>query len=106
MRGNHQDRIFPVKIAPTETVGVLKDLIKEKQSPCLNHVVASDLILNQVSLPVDDDLAETLKHVNLAPLKSLLPLSQVFPHVEENCLHIVIQAPTTGEPIWSFFMLH
>ena len=73
-----------------------------RQSPRLNHVVASELILSQVSLPVDDDLEESLNRVDLAPLKSLLPLSQLFPRVEENHLHIVIQAPTNGEPILVF----
>jgi hypothetical protein len=92
------NQIFTVKIPRSENVSILKDLIKEKQSPRLNHVVASELILSQVSLPVDDDLEESLKHVDLVPLKPLLQLSRVFPRVEENRLHIVVQAPTTGEP--------
>jgi hypothetical protein len=92
-------QIFTVKILKTENVSTLKDLIKEKQSPRFNHVVASELILSQVSLPVDDDLKESLKNVDLTPLNPLLPLSQMFPRVEENRLHIVVQAPTDGEPI-------
>jgi len=100
--GGDSLEVFTVEILKTKNVSILKDLIKEKQSPRLNHVVASELILSQVSLPVDDDLEESLKHVDLAPLKPLLLLSQVFPHVEENRLHIVVQAPTTGEPISVF----
>jgi Crinkler effector protein N-terminal domain len=83
----------------TKNISILKDLIKEKQSPRLNHVVASDLILSQVSLPVGDDLKESLKKIDLTPLEPLLLLSQVFPRVEENRLHIVVQAPTNGESI-------
>ncbi len=97
--GGDSSEVFTVEILKTKNVSILKRLIKEEQSPRLNHVVASELILSQVSLPVDDDLEESLKHVDLAPLKPLLPLSQVFPRVEENCLHIVVQAPTNGEPI-------
>jgi hypothetical protein len=73
------NQIFTVEILKTKNVSILKDLIKEKQSPRLNHVVASELILGQVSLPVDNDLEESLKNVDLTPLKPLLPLSQVFP---------------------------
>jgi hypothetical protein len=97
--GGDSSGVFTVEILKTKNVSILKRLIKEEQSPRLNHVVASELILSQVSLPVDDDLEESLKHVDLAPLKSLLPLSQLFPRVEENRLHIVVQAPTNGEAI-------
>ena len=100
--GGDSSEVFTVEILKTKNVSILKDLIKEKQSPRLNHVVASELILSQVSLPVDDDLEESLNHVDLAPLKPLLSLSQLFPRVEENHLHIVVQAPTNGEPILVF----
>ena len=101
--GSDSSEVFTVKISKTENVSILKDLIKEKQSRRLNHVDASELILSEASLPVDADLEESLKNVDLTPLKPLLPLSQLFPHVKENCLHIVVQAPANGEPIWSFF---
>ncbi|KAI0290183.1 hypothetical protein B0F90DRAFT_1921137 [Multifurca ochricompacta] len=39
---------------------------------------------------MDDDLKETLKNVNLTQLEPLLPLLQVFPHVEKDRLHIVV----------------
>ena len=88
--------MFPVEIAKDKNVGILKKLIKEEKSHDLKHVDASKLNLTQVSLPVDDDLEENLKKVDLVPLASLLPLSQVFPHVEENRVHIVVQAPPKG----------
>ncbi len=95
------NQIFTVEILETKNFSILKNLIKEKQSHRLNHVVASELILSQVSLPVDDDLEESLKNVDLTPLKPFLRLSQVFPRVEEDRLHIVVQVPN-GEPISVF----
>ncbi|KAI0289164.1 hypothetical protein B0F90DRAFT_886032 [Multifurca ochricompacta] len=50
------NQFFVVDIPKTKNVSNLKHLIKEKQSRRLNHVDASDLILSQVSLPMDDDL--------------------------------------------------
>jgi hypothetical protein len=91
--------VFTVEIEKTKNVSILKDLIKEKKARLLSHVDASDLELTQVSLPVNDDLEGSLKKVEIVPLAPLLPLSQVFPHVEQNRLHIVVQAPTNGEPV-------
>ena len=104
--GSNSSEVFTVKVLKTENVSILKDLIKEKQSHRLNHVDASELILSQVSLPVVDDLEESLKNVDVAPLKSLLPLEQVFLHIEQNRLHIVVQAPSNGVPISVFLHLH
>jgi hypothetical protein len=95
--GDPPDQTFPVEVPTTKSVGILKDLIKEKKSLRLKHVDASDLILNQVSLPVDDGLGEKLKRVELTPLNPVLPLLQAFRRVEVGHLHIVIQAPINGE---------
>ncbi|KAF8322894.1 uncharacterized protein EI90DRAFT_3130658 [Cantharellus anzutake] len=51
---------------------------------------------------VDEDSHGSLKDIDLTPLKSLLPLSQVFPHVEGDHLHIVVQAPANGKSISVF----
>jgi hypothetical protein len=100
--GDDLKKVFTVKINKTENVSILKDLIKEKKAPHLDHVDASDLNLWNVSISMDDDVDERLKNVNnLEPLKPLLPLSQVFSRVEESHLHILIQAPTNGELIWA-----
>ena len=96
---NPSQNVFVVEILKSKNVSILKDLIKEKLSPRLNHAVASELILSQVSLLMDNDLKESLKNVDLTPLMPLLPVSQVFPHVEENRLHIIVQAPINGEAI-------
>ncbi|KAI0287938.1 hypothetical protein B0F90DRAFT_1148985 [Multifurca ochricompacta] len=47
---------------------------------------------------MDDDLKEKLKNVDLTPLKPFLLLSQVFPRVEEDRLHVVVTLPVLGEP--------
>ncbi|KAK2465822.1 hypothetical protein APHAL10511_001463 [Amanita phalloides] len=48
----------------------------------------------QPPLPVDDNFEQWLKNTHLEPSQSLAPLSQLFPHVERDHLHIVVQAPT------------
>ncbi|KAK2460127.1 hypothetical protein APHAL10511_007806 [Amanita phalloides] len=94
--GDSQYQMFTVKIVKNTNVSILKDLIKEEETPRLDHIPASKLILSQVSLPGDDDLEESLKNLNLTPLKPFLPLSQVFPRVEADRLHVVVKVP--GKP--------
>ncbi|KAK2464093.1 hypothetical protein APHAL10511_003880 [Amanita phalloides] len=86
---------FTVKIPKTDNVSILRDLIKEKK-PHFDNVAASKLILSQVSLPVDDDLEESLKNVNFTPLNPFVPLSQLFSRVKEDRLHVVVKV--SGEP--------
>jgi len=42
--GGDSSEVFTVEILKTKNISILKDLSKEKQSPRLNHVVASELI--------------------------------------------------------------
>jgi hypothetical protein len=101
MRGDHQDRIFPVKIAPTETVGVLKRLIKEKQSPRLNHVVASELTVCKVSLHVNTIPPEpTVDNIEACEkLLSVKKISSIFGDaLADEHVHILVQAPTGAVP--------
>jgi hypothetical protein len=72
-------------------------LIKKEKAPHLDHVAASDIDLGKVSIPMDDDVGERLENINnLELLKPFLSLSQVFPHVEENHLHVVVRSPING----------
>jgi len=48
--GDQADRVFPVKIAGTESVGNLKDAIKEKKKPALEHITADSLTLWKVCI--------------------------------------------------------
>ena len=89
--------MFTVEVEKTKNVSILKDLIKEKKAPHLDHVAASDLDLFQVSLPRGGDVDAIFQNPNLEPLDFLLQLSHVFPHVEENHLHVVVRSPIDGE---------
>ena len=57
--------VFPVKIASTESVGALKELIKDKKKHAFERVDADTLNVWKVSFPVDDDLRATLKRFQL-----------------------------------------
>ena len=94
--GDDPDRIFTVKILKTENVSILKDLIKEKKAPHLDHVAASDLDLWQVSFPIDD-LETELRNINLARYPKLSPpskkLTTFFTDAADDCLHVIAKAP-------------
>jgi hypothetical protein len=49
VQGDRHDQAFPLKIAGTQTVGDLKEAIKEKMEPAFDHVRANTLKLWQVS---------------------------------------------------------
>jgi Crinkler effector protein N-terminal domain len=61
--GDDLKKVFTVKIPKTENVSILKDLIKEKKAPHLDHVAASDLDLWNISLAKDDVTDEKLKNI-------------------------------------------
>ena len=92
---------FPVDIAPTLTVGHLKKAIKEEKKNVLGSNDADQLILWKVSIPVDANLNDSLKNLDLTnkePLNPVDELSEVFPNpLERKHLHIVAQLPHAGE---------
>jgi hypothetical protein len=95
--GDKANRVFPVKIAETESVGTLKDAIKEK-IPDLPVGPARTLELWDVSVPiaVDDELEEHVLEFGIdhrEPLSPVAKLSEVFPGslVDKN-LHVIIRA--------------
>jgi Crinkler effector protein N-terminal domain len=94
-----QEKMFTVKISKTENVSILKDLIKEKKAPHLNHVAASDLDLWKVDLRLDDLGAEPV-HVILdtyLKLSARRKLSSFFNDiVDDERLHIIAKAPGTS----------
>jgi hypothetical protein len=69
----------------------------QEQSRRLNHVYASELILSQVSLPVDDGLEESNRLVVQAPTNGE-PIS-VFLHATDDLIDVVQRAwvPKTQE---------
>jgi hypothetical protein len=90
---------FTVEIPKTKNVSILKDMIKEKNPHTLDRVDAKDLELFQVSIPEGDDAEETFRKVDRQPLNYLSLVSELFPVVERNCLHIVVQVRGKGELI-------
>ena len=96
MLGEPHNHIFPVKIARTESVGVLKKAIKAEKQPAFDHVPADTLVLWKVSFPVDESLDGNL--VNFLDEESLSPvygLSKVFSNMpKEEYLHIVVKGPS------------
>jgi len=42
---------FPVEILPSENIGQLKDAIKKKKEPVLNHIAADQLEIWKVNDP-------------------------------------------------------
>jgi hypothetical protein len=95
--GIDSSEVFTVKIPKTENVSILKDLIKEKQSPRLNHVDASELTVWKVSLPVDTITPElTVDDVeSCQKLHSVKKISLTFGDaLADEHVHILVQAPT------------
>ncbi len=92
--GGGSSEPFTVEILETKNVSILKDLIKEKLSPRLNHVVASDLTAWKVSLPVDTITPElTLDDVEYQKLH-FVEISSIFSEgLVDGHVHILVQAP-------------
>ncbi|KAF8624098.1 hypothetical protein AX17_007218 [Amanita inopinata Kibby_2008] len=87
--------VFSVMIDKNETVEDLKEAIKEVQKSFQN-VHFRTLGLHRVSLPMDDELSNTLKNLqisDLPPLRMGRKLSDVFSGVVEGNLHIIVEPP-------------
>ncbi|KAI6026765.1 hypothetical protein BKA83DRAFT_4247507 [Pisolithus microcarpus] len=97
--GDDSSRIFGVEILNTENVSTLKDLIKEKLSPKLNYVAASDLAVWKVSLPADSITQElTVADVPVQLLHSVTRISSIFKETPvDEYVHILVQVPLADE---------
>jgi hypothetical protein len=95
--GSDSSEVFEVKILKTEKVSFLKDLIKEKLSPRLNHVAASELTVWKVSLPADTITPElTVDDVeSCQKLHSVKKISSIFSDaLADEHVHILVKAST------------
>lgn len=107
--GETCNEVFPVEIAMTKSVGVLKEVIKEKNSCLFNHVDARELVLWNVSkvvnLNLEKPLEKPLEKAKFLRERSLLPLeklSKVFPNtLVESRLHIMVGPQTGGKESFS-----
>jgi len=101
--GDDEERVFPVKIPRNDIVGILKDEIKKKIAPQLDHVAAKDLDLWKVFLPIDDPASK--RPQTGPPLRVNKRLSSLWdgdPSVDD--LHILVKAPGTATPKQSLFL--
>lgn len=94
MLSDQRNCIFQVKIAKTESVGSLKEAIKEKKYPTFQHIGACALYLWKVSEVIDQNLKNNLQKANFPERDSLSPvnkLSKVFPNLPvKGHLHIMV----------------
>ena len=96
--GDDVKRYFVVEIEETKAVSILKDLIKEKKAPHLDHVSASDLEIWKVDLSMLN-LKKGLEEIELNDDNSLSQgqrLSKVFSNLVSGHIHVIAKAPGTS----------
>jgi hypothetical protein len=99
--GDDPRNVFHIKIPAMETVGELRDAMKEKIRPAFDHVPVNTMSLWQVSILMDGDFNEQLGKLKFANAESLLPvkrLSSLFsdPPAEEH-VHIIVKPPPPSQ---------
>ena len=98
--------MFTVEVLKNKNVSILKDLIKEKKAPHLNHVAASDLELWMVNIHLDGLGAKPV-NVDLDIQSKLSPpgkkLSSFFyGALNDESLHIIAKAPGISHQSFSW----
>jgi len=101
VQGDDRNQIFSVEIANNKSISALRDAIKEKKKPQLDHVTADSLHLWDVSIADDDDGFEekvskvVREQTKLSPVDQL---SDVFSgELVRKHVHIVVKSPRIGE---------
>jgi len=94
-----EDTAFPIEIESSESVGALKDAIKEEKGNRLSSVDADELKLYQVNIADDDDLVVNVKSTTLgSPLKATMKLVKIFVDTpKDDTVHIIVQLPKSGK---------
>jgi hypothetical protein len=89
-------QVFPVKIASTESVGSLKDTIKEKKKPIFDDFAVDTLKLWKVSIAVNDGFMDSVGKVELRDEEELSPVDTVsdifFEELGRKHLHIIVHS--------------
>ena len=97
------DRIFPVVIARSRTVGTLKELIKQRKHPEFADLAADNLTLWGVSIPLDNNADNALKQLVLRDneakgIQKLLPAKRLSSYFSEELaeehVHVIVQPPS------------
>ncbi|KAG1791477.1 uncharacterized protein BJ212DRAFT_1477883 [Suillus subaureus] len=83
--------MFWAMIAQTQTIGDLREAIKDKKKQQFDHVYADHLELWQVKINLNDlHLLNTIVDESME-LKLLMELSKVFMDgVEHGCIHVMV----------------
>jgi hypothetical protein len=115
--GESKNNIFSVKIRTSETIGTLKDWIKEKKRPRFDSFAAHKLILFKIVVPTSqfDEILKNVASPNDVPNaekldKPTIKISGCFDDPPTEHIHIMVQRPvqlpptTTGKPTFSDFL--
>jgi Crinkler effector protein N-terminal domain len=98
--GGDSRNIFLMKILNAEPVSALQKAIKD-DVPAFQQVLASDILLYRVSIPVDKSLRVNLQKLDFAdqiPLEPVDGLLEIFPDApHKKHLHIFIRSPEKRE---------
>jgi Crinkler effector protein N-terminal domain len=98
--GDDLRHAFPVKIAPTESVGTLKELIKDKNKPTFDHVPAYALEVYHLSFLVDDDKLNRFQPEHEGDRHLSLPMKRlkgIFGVPAEDHIHVLVERPHLGD---------
>lgn len=94
---NPTHHIFTVEIEKVRNVSILQQLIKVKKQPTLDHVAPDQLVLQKVSIAVDNSLGKVLKGWPGGSSGQLLPLQSLgsifVDPPDEQMLHILGKCP-------------
>jgi len=90
-----RERIFPIDIDRSKTVGALKKIVKEENQKTLEDVDAKDLTLWRVDIPIDEITDNALElfspNIRLEPAKRLS--SYFSEKLSKEQLHVIIESP-------------
>ena len=91
------EHAFPVHIPKTSFIGDLKKLIKEERPDVFGNVVAVNLSLWKVNIPIDENVDAVLDSLVLngknAKLQPYWEVGKPFHKPPEGHIHIVVERP-------------
>ncbi|KAF8415559.1 hypothetical protein EV426DRAFT_57687 [Tirmania nivea] len=95
VHGEQDAAPFPVRVNGGNTIGELKDIIKEKNPNDFRHIDARHLKLWKWNQPADADRVSDLDLDSGKVLNPMKKISNIFGDdlPKEECIHIIIKAP-------------
>ena len=96
-------KLFPIKIPSSESVGILKNKIKDKTKNTLANFDAHQLHLYYVEIPKFDEMTKGAREQVINQKLSEHPelgvrkkLADIFPNGVKEEMLIIVQAPDSG----------